>query len=109
MNKRVYALWHTNLKNLEINQKVLTYCSCNNHQKIRQHKVSKIVKDFYFLKCCNCNSINVEYHNRERKSISHLGVEKNLETLIKREKHNGNFLFVNYGLLYLNSYLNQYR
>lgn len=64
MSKRILALWHTNEKTLEVNQKVLDYCSCNKKRKVRQHKVTGFcqintaykpsVKNYIFVQCCNC-------------------------------------------------------
>lgn len=109
MNRNVFALWHMNLKKIEINQKILNYCSCNNHKKIRQHKVSKVIKDFYFLKCCNCGEINVEYNDKKRNLICHLGSEKSFQRLTRVEKYKDKTRVVNYGEIFVDSYLSTYK
>lgn len=54
MRRRIFALWHTNLKKLEYNQKVLDYCICNRRKKVRQHWIKDFNGPYIFVQCCNC-------------------------------------------------------
>jgi len=62
MKRRILALWHTNLKKLEYNQKVLDYCTCNKRRKVRQHWIKDFCAPYIFVKCCNCGleSVNLD-------------------------------------------------